>query len=324
MKSFREFLSEAVGTLKASGAEAARHKKKYLDPHIGFGKFSHTTAVEYDELPAGSKVKIHGVSQDAKGRNIVHVIDEHGNHHHIPANHLNKPGEEKPNKGHQYEADFITHLKKHKVMPQHISGAGSTSGTDFVIENKKKKVTHNGKVTGELLNGETKQGVTAALGQLTIKHSTEKGWHIDDETRAKRPGYAAEIEKAGILDHMNRHHNPDKHEIKTTESGRAESITLKHPNLNPGEAYLKDHHVHILQVGTHGTYRVGDKDATGHGLPSISGKGKWTIREKQTGNKKARTVMFQPDGVHGLNKSHVNLDKPEHMEAFKKTLGITE
>ncbi len=38
-------------------------------------------------------------------------------------------------------------------------------------------------------------------------------------------------------------------------------------------------------------------DETGHGLPKISGKGVWRIREKQKGNKSARTVAFHPDGL---------------------------
>ena len=140
----------------------------------------------------------------------------------------------------------------------------------------------------------------------------------DENSKLRR--YAKHIEKSGIIDHMNKHH-PDPEKEHTTESGRAKTIEIKHPNLHPAEGYLKDHHVHVLQVGGHGTYKVGHKDETGHGLPSISGKGKWRIREKQKGNKSARTVAFHPDGVKGLNKSHVDLDNDEHLHKFKKTLG---
>jgi hypothetical protein len=158
------------------------------------------------------------------------------------------------------------------------------------------------------------------MGQLTIHHTKEKGWHIKDTQRAKRPEYAKHIEKSGILKHMNKNH-PDPEKEQSTSSGRAKTIEIKHPNLHPAEGYLKDHHVHVLQVGGHGTYKVGEKDETGHGLPSISGKGKWRIREKQKGNKSARTVAFHPDGVKGLNKSHIDLDKDEDLHKFKKTLG---
>lgn len=321
MKPFKQFVSEVA--ISASGAQAERHQKKYIDPHLKSDKFTHILAKDHGDLIAGSKVKLHHVDH-INGHTHVHAEDEMGGHHILPVSKLHKPGTQKENAGHKYENDFITHLKKHGIMPHHLTGAGSTAGTDFQVEHRKNNSTHAGKVQGDLLNGETKNGVTAAMGQITIHHNSEKGWHIPDSARANRPKYAAEVEKAGVLEHMNKHHNPDKHDIRTTASGRAESVSIKHPNLEPGHAYLQDHHVHILQVGGHGTYRVGDKDHTGHGLPAISGKGKWTVREKQLGNKKARTVAFQPDGAHGLNKSHVDLDKPDHIEAFKKTLGITK
>lgn len=320
MKTFKTYLSEVA--ISGSGLNGERHLAKYVTPHLGSSSFTHTMARNHGDLEPGSKVKLHKV-EHINGVTHVHAEDEMGGHHIMPVTKLHKPGTQKENAGHKYENDFITHLKKHGVMPEHLSGAGSTAGTDFQVEHRKINQTHGGKVQGSMLNGETKNGVTGAMGQITIHHDSQKGWHIPDDARAKRPKYAAEVEKAGLLHHMNEHHNPDKHEIKTTHSGRAQSVFIKHPNLDPGHAYLQDHHVHILQVGGHGTYRVGDKDHTGHGLPAISGKGKWTVREKQAGNKKARTVMFQPDGKAGLNKSHVDLDKTEHIEHFKKTLGIS-
>jgi hypothetical protein len=313
---------EGRGKITGSGAIGAEHQKKYIDPHVGSDKFSHNLAAEHDDLPKGSAIKIHKV-EHIKGKIHVHAEDETGNHHVIPASKLHKPGEAPPNKGHDYETKFVDRMKHHGLMPKDMSGAGSTGGTDFAVEHKKKNSKshfHAGTVSGHLLNGETKNGVTAAMGQLTIHHSKEKGWHIKDSQRAKRPEYAKHIEKAGILDHMNKHH-PDPEKEKTTASGRAKTTELPHSNLHPAEGYLKDHHVHVLQVGGHGTYRVGEKDETGHGLPRISGQGKWRIREKQKGNKSARTVAFHPAGVKGLNKSHVDLDKDEHIHAFKKTLG---
>ena len=313
------YLMEGRGTLTASGSSGEDHKKRYIDPHVGSDKFSHVLAKEHDGVPAGSSIKIHKV-ENIKGKYHVHAEDETGNHHVIPVSKLHKPGDEPKNKGHAYESTFVDRLKHHGVMPQHLSGAGSTGGTDFSVENKKKGVFHAGTVSGHLLNGETKNGVTAAMGQLTIHHTPAKGWHIKDELRKKRPQYAEHIEKSGIIAHMNEHH-PDPEKEATTASGRTKTTEIKHPNLEPAHAYLKDHHVHVLQVGGHGTYRVGDKDETGHGLPAISGKGKWRIREKQKGNKSARTVAFHPDGVKGLDKSHIDLDKDEDLGKFKKTLG---
>lgn len=323
MKSFLTYINEARGFISGSGAQSERHAKKYIDPHIGSGKFTHILGKEHNGLESGSKLTLHK-KENIDGKIHVHASDENGQKHLIPVSKLHKPGEESPNKGHKFESDFIDKLKHHGLMDKNASGAGSTSGTDFTLINKKKHTEHPGIVHHHegLLNGETKQGITAAMGQLTIHHTKEKGWHIGDKAREKRPQYAEEIEKSGILEHMNKHHDPDKHGVESTSSGRAKTITMKHPDLEPGKAYLKDHHVHVLHVGGgYGTYSVGKKDPTGHGLPEISGKGMWHIREKQLGNKRARTVAFHPDGKNGLTKSHVNLDNEEHIKAMKKTLG---
>jgi hypothetical protein len=319
MHSFKSFLVEARGKMTASGVAGEDHLKRYVMPHLGSKEFTHTLATEHEDLPAGSQVKLKSVER-INGKIHVNAEDETGNHQLIPISKLHKPGEAPTNRGHDYESRFVDRLKQHGIMPHHLTGAGSTSGTDFAVENRLKKTTHNGTVSGSLLNGETKDGVTAAMGQLTIHHTEEKGWHISDAARKKRPKYAKSIEDAGILDHMNAwHHTPENAE--TTASGRTKTIELKHPNLDPAHAYLQDHHVHVLQVGGYGTYSVGKKDETGHGLPNISGKGSWRIREKQKGNKSARTVAFHPDGKKGLDKSTYDLDKDEDLFNFKKTLG---
>lgn len=321
-ESFKSFLlkeSAGRGKLTSSGAEAARHVEKYIKPHLGSENFTHTLASEHEDLPVGSQVRLKKV-KEINGKFHVHAEDQTGNEHVFPISKLFKPGEAPKNKGHDYESKFVERMKMHNIMPSHLSGAGSTSGTDFAVENKKKSVFHPGTVNGNLLNGETKDGVTAAMGQLTIHWGKGKGWHVGDKAKANRPLYAEQIEKSGILKHMNKHFSdPDK--VEVTASGRAKTIEIKHPNLDPAHAYLQDHHVHVLQVGGYGTYSVGKKDETEHGLPNISGKGMWRIREKQRGNKYARTVAFHPDGKSGLNKSTVDLDKDEDLFAFKKTLG---
>ena len=321
--SFKGFLIvEGRGKLTASGAAGEEHVKKYITPHLGSEEYTHTLAAEHDDLPAGSHVKLKKVVS-IKGKYHVEAEDKTGNQHTIPISKLYKPGEAPKNKGHDYETKFVDRMKHHGLMPEHLSGAGSTAGTDFAIENRRKGVFHPGTVDGDLLNGETKDGVTAAMGQLTIHHTKEKGWHVGDAARKKRPLYAKAIEKSGILDHLNEH-IPDPHKAETTASGRAKTIEIKHPNMDPAKAYLNDHHVHVVQVGGYGTYRVGKKDETGHGLPEITGNGLWRIREKQKGNKSARTIAFHPDGKKGLNKSHVDLDNDEHLFAFKKTLGFKD
>ena len=177
MQSFKTFIVEGRGKMTASGQAGEEHLKKYVQPFLGSKEFTHTLATEHEDLPAGSRVKLKSVER-INGKIHVKAEDETGNEQLIPISKMHKPGEAPPNKGHDYETKFVDRLKKHGIMPHHILGAGSTSGTDFAIENKKKNSMHHGTVSGSLLNGETKDGVTAAMGQLTIHHNKEKGWHI--------------------------------------------------------------------------------------------------------------------------------------------------
>lgn len=334
MKKISDFLKEEVeqldeaagrGIMTAGGRDSERHEKQYIDPYIGSQDYTHELAKQHKDVPAGSKLRIVG-KERIEGKLHVHAVNDATREEHtIPISKIHKPGEAPKNKGLDYETKTFERFQRAGITPLNATSAGSTGGTDVTIVNKKKKTTHKGRIKSaeDLIHGEVKEGVTAAMGQLTIHHDAAKGgWHIGDKARNLRPGYAKAIEDAGIIKMMNDKYDPDKHKIETTASGRAKSISIKHPDLKPAISYLKDHHVHVLHVGSgYGTYKVPHKDPTDHGLPAISGKGEWTVREKQAGNKKARTVMFKPDGVKGLNKSHVNLDDDQHLEHFAKTLG---
>lgn len=334
MKTLREFLNKEVvmldeasgrGVMTASGRDSEYQEKKYIDPHIGSQEYTHELAKPHKDVPAGAKLRIVG-KERIEGKLHVHTINDATREEHtIPVSKIHKPGEAPKNKGLDYETKTFERFQKAGITPLDAKSAGSTGGTDVTIVNRNKKTTHKGRIKSaeDLVHGEVKEGVSAAMGQLTIHHDSAKGgWHVGEKARSLRPKYAKAIEDAGIIKMMNEKYDPDKHKIETTASGRAKSISVKHPDLKPAQAYLKDHHVDVLHVGSgYGTYRVGSKDETGHGLPAISGKGEWTVREKQAGNKKARTVMFKPDGVKGLTRSHVDLDKDEHLEDFAKTLG---
>ena len=322
----RELIIEAEGRgfLSASGMDSERQEKKYIDPHVGSKEYTHELGKAHKDIPVGSKLRLTGKERIEGKLHLRAINDATREEHLIPASKIHKPGEAPKNKGLDYETQTFERFQRAGITPLNAKSAGSTGGTDVTIVNKKKKTTHKGRIKNaeDLIHGEVKEGVTAAMGQLTIHHDSKQGWHIKDDRRNLRPNFAKSIEDAGIIKMMNSKYNPDKHEIPTTASGRAKSISIKHPNLDPAVHYLNDHHVHVLHVGSgYGTYKVGQKDPTDHGLPAISGKGEFIVREKQAGNKKARTVMFKPDGVKGLNKSHVNLDDDEHLENFAKTLG---
>lgn len=326
-------LAEGRAPIKGTGVDAERQVSKYVTPFLPGGEQhdkqgSHALIGNHGEFAEGEKVVLHGHKTETTlgGRTVHHVqVARPGSKKKtwIPVSKLQKPGAAPTNKGFQNENAFVDYLKKHKLMDPNEEGAGSTGGTDFTVINKKAKTKHKGRATSEeRFAGETKADTTAAFGQLTVNYHPDKGWHISDKARALRPQYAAAIEKAGILDHLNNTQDPTKHDIPTTASGRTKTVQLDHPDLKPAEAYLKDHHVHLLHVGGgYGTYRVGAKDVTGHGFDRMSGEGRWTIREKQAGNKTSRTIAFSPKGVNGLKKSRHNLENEADINAFKKTLG---
>ena len=329
-KVLREDLIQIVeATISSSGQKFEYEHNKYVKPYLPgnekHAEGTHTLASDAGHIESGSQVTIHGHRMiDGRSHVTISKPNDPKNKTTVPVSKLKKPGTKVENKGHTHETEFFTHLQGHGIVPKEATPAGSTGGTDFPIQNRAKKTTHKGRATSEqnMFHGETKLDTTAAMGQLTVHHTPEKGWHVGDKARALRPEYAAHVEKSGILDELNKHQDPTKH-VETTASGRAKTIYKKHPNLEPANAYLQDHHVDVLHVGGgYGTYRVGKKDVTGHGFPPVTGKGKWVAREKQRGNKNARTIAFQADGKSGLDKSHINLEKDDHAKAFKKTLGL--
>lgn len=226
------------------------------------------------------------------------------------------------NKGLHFESRVVSHLRKHGLMKKGKK-AGFTSGNDFHLINKKTNEVHKGKMH-EKIHGEVKTGTHAAYGQLSIHYSEEhQKWHIHPSIREKRPEFAKAVENAHVtvdgkkkkfLDHVTHTIGHPKNEIK-------QDVYSDHTDLHPAHAYLKDHHVDVLHVGTHGTFRAGKsqhKDATGAGLPKAEGVGRFRVRAKRPGASHVRTVVFN---VHKMAKSHLNLEHPEHVEHIKKALG---
>lgn len=316
MISFKEFFNATNKPISASGKYAEYHKRKYLDPYIGANCPTHIMHTSHGDLSEGTLVQLI-IIEDIGGKYHAKILSEAGKTDTIPVSKLRKPGPKAKNKGFDFERHFNKHLKSNGLMSKNAKLVGYTHDTDFHIIDKRHPTNESGTRFNKL-NGELKNDHKAAMGQLTIHHSKEKGWHVSDEAKARRPNYAKHVEKH-IIPYMNEHH-PDPKKQRKTESGRAESITVPHKNMEPAHAYLKDHHVDILHVGHgKGTYAVG-KDKSGHGLPNISGKGLWTIRDKSN-VPNARMVQFQPHGAHGLKPSHVNLEVQHHMNEFKKTMG---
>jgi hypothetical protein len=178
------------------------------------------------------------------------------------------------------------------------------------------------------VTGEHKSNLTAAFGQITLtRHPKTQKWHIDDKARAKRPEYASAVENATVtvngkrkklLDHLNSSQKPGYKPPKGRTT--AEDITSDDHDLTPANAYMRDHHVDLVHLDSHGTYRAGNSEKTDRhrlGLPSLQGTGKFRVRQK-TINDNARTVQFN---IKKLEKSHTHIGTDDGANKMKKILG---
>lgn len=308
MLSFKKYMSEA--TLRASGARVQYETDKYVKPYIG-KKDTHKLAGPVQGLDHKKPVTIHGY-EEINGKHHA-IASQDGSKIKVPYSKLKKPIKAK-NSGFDVESKLVEHLKHHGLMPKTISAAGAGAGTDFVLHNRKQNTTHPGKETDTLIKGEVKKDKTGAFGQLTIHHTEEKGWHIKESNRANRREYAKHVERH-VVSYLNKYHRNGKVNDKN-------DITIKHPNLEPANAYLKDHHVDVIHIGSHGTYSVG-KDKTGIDLPTFKGtNGNFRARKKNKFAKEnSLSVQFQPASVNSIKKSNVHLENEEHIPKIKRALG---
>ena len=319
MLSFKGFITEA--TLTSSGPDAPRHAEKYIAPFVG-QKETHTLKKEHEGIEAGSKVTVHGSTIiDGKHHAIVSRAGSRKKVN-VPFAKINKPVEQK-NKGFDFENETVHKLNQHGLMSG--GGAGATAGNDFHLINKRTGKKVKGKMAEHAYQGETKKDLSAAFGQISLTHHPEKGWHISDKTRERFPHLAAEVEKATIthqgkkkklLDHINETYGaPDREQKSST------NVYSDETDHAPMHAYLKDHHVDVLHVGSHGTFRAGmshEKDRTGIGLPQTQGTGRFRVRQK---HRNSLTVQFN---VRKMDKSPFDMTSEEGIAHIKKKLGHTQ
>jgi hypothetical protein len=324
---FKKYLEEAV--IRASGADAERQVKKYIHPYLPgaakAGNDTHTLAKSAEGISAGAPVSIHSHSVED---GVHHVTVSSGKTKvKIPVNKLNKPVAAK-NRGLVQEGQLADHLRKHGLMEG--ASAGFTAGNDFHLIDKRgakqKKIrgSEGFSAKGEGIQGEHKSDIrTTAFGQLTLtRHPKTQKWHISDEARAKRPEYASAIEKASItvegkkkslLQHLNDTEPPGT----VNKTGFHSDET----SLHPAHAYMRDHHVDVIHIDSHGTYRAGQseqKDRHKLGLPTMEGMGKFRVRQKQASNPNSRTAQFS---IKKLNKSDVHVGTDDGAGEIKKRLG---
>lgn len=327
----QEEVKSSTVKLAAKGAKSSEHFRKYVKPFIGSTEDTHHISTDAGHIKKGDTVRIDR-----------HEIDDNGTHHvyvakggdtktvKVPQSALFKNKQAK-NKGFANEGALASHLKSHGLMKR--DGAGFTAGNDFELhDNRTNKSVqgssgehhqHGGDSRG--IQGEHKSDIkTTAFGQLTVTKHPETGkWHISDSARSKRPEYAKSIENAkvkgpdgktrSLLDHMNKYDPPGT----TNKSGGYS----EHTDLHPAHAYMRDHHVDVAHIDSHGTFIAGQSEHTDRhklGLPKMEGQGRFRYRQKQSTNPNSRSIQF---GITSLNKSHTNIGTDEGVKKMKEKLG---
>ena len=336
MKSFISFISyiSEAQAIKSAGLSAERHTKQYIAPYLPGGsqhsEGTHKIKTNTGSFSAGDKVTLHSHHINDKG--IHHVeVSKMGSSEKtiIPTSKLEKPKESK-NRGLANEATLINHLRdKHNLMKAGSTGAGSTGGNDFHLLDKrgnKEKLIHG----TEGIQGEHKSDIkSTAFGQIELHRHPKTGkWHIPDTSRVKRPEFASHVDNAEItvdgkkkklLDHL----NDTQHSGYKIPAGRtkAEDIHSDKTTTSPAHAYMRDHHVDVVHLDSHGTYRAGNSETHDRhklGLPSLEGEGRFRVRQKRD-NENRRTVQFT---INKLNhKSNVHIGTDEGANHIKTILG---
>lgn len=334
MLSFSTFISEAK--LSSSGKRAQYHTDKYITPFLegkpGHKPYSHEIDSDVGPFKAGDKVTMHSHRMIGDVHHVV--VSKKGSTKKIaiPTNKIKKQSTRR-NLGLKQEGDLVKHLNSHGLMSG--GGAGSTAGNDFSLIDKRGKTERRisgseGVTTSEsAVTGEHKSNLSAAFGQITLtRHPTTGHWHISDKARAKRPEYARTVEnshvtvegkKVKLLDYLNRSQPPSYR--KPSHRATAEEIFSDDHDLAPAHAYMSDHHVDVVHLDSHGTYRAGQSENVDRhrlGLPKMDGIGRFRIRQKDRANDNARTVQFM---IRRLTKSHTHIGTDEGANSIKKVLG---
>ena len=363
MKRFKDIrrLNEAadkmVGTI-GSDKKGLRHLKNYVMPflsaegrkktadsfaehgamdHTGHGshydpRVTHnfTLATKQGEHAAGTPVHVTHVAQGANNSLIAHT-KEHGQ---ISMAALNKPDVLKKaaitREGFDVEGTIARHLG--------TTAAGSTKhGYDFhygsgehEVRGKVKHVPEVDKKTGgatPVVRGESKLD-KGKMGQSTLKHSKEQGWHFTNEALAPHMA-KAQINGRPILDHLNEHHPDGKIDRPYSipaPAGMAQHY-LKTSNVNTL-------HIHNKKEGHGTTFTIGEKNTLkgktklGHlgdrDLERLNGTlsiEKTTTGSTQAAHRPKNGVMKEFANMSKTSPSkHRDLTNQAHADEFKQHL----
>jgi hypothetical protein len=213
--------------------------------------------------------------------------------------------------GFDYEHSVNAKLKQHGLQPENVKSAGSSADApDGSI--------HAG---GKHHNLEIKKDKGAMMGQLELKHSDEKGWHISDRSKTKYPKTAAHIEKHFLPDVNKKWKKPSGDYDTDLKMG---NVYKDHPNTDPiKDHYGKDRKTPYMQIGKSGLHHTGSDEGR-LGVPELNGKTQFRARMKYRGtNKKTGKKEYGSLVTFNLKDhkpSSVDIDK--HAEELGKKHGM--
>lgn len=297
-----------MAELKSFGYDAERHAKNYIDPFVTEDN-THEINVSHEDLPAKTKVSVRGWYKDEAGKHFANCEFE-GKRYDIPFSRITKPTK-KNNKGLSYETKIVQYLNGHGLMDG--SGAGCTDGNDIHLINKSKQSVHQ---------GEVKLNLKATFGQVSCNYANGYGWHFSDKAEMRFPKYVQACKEAVVtiegsprplMEHINAVFDPPNRDVQDPTNVYSDPVPLQ-----PANRYLYDHHVEILHVGSHGTFRAGraeEEDPTGIGLETPDGTGQFRARRKHPNSV---TIQFI---VRNMNKSKINLEDENDILKIKGALG---
>lgn len=334
MLNFKNFLIEEAPSrfLSIGGQKGARHAYNYVRPFLNSDE-TMELGTAHEGIKAGSKVKVVG-QQIINNKHYTDVVHpDTGETTTVPNSKLLKDPKlikKRGERGFGKENELAEILKKDGLMRSDVKTAGSTGGHDFHVITKKGDLIggeERENIKHEELGGESKIDLGAKFGSVFLSHTPEKGWHVTDKNRSKKPRFADAVENATVtvdgkpkplLQHLN--------DTWGDPSGgkHLKNVTSDTSDDAPAQAYFSDHGAHILHVHSHGTYRVGDshdEDAHNTQLPTISGMtGRFTVgRERKGGGVQ---ISFRPH-KGSLKKSSVDIMKDEDRKVFARNMGVT-
>lgn len=354
MQTFLSYITEAADTMVGtigSDKKGLRHVKNYVMPflssagrkktakafadHADLGDASthgehhkpeaehtHELATKQGSHPAGTKVKVTHVTLGSNNSIVAHT-EKHGS---VPLSALKKPASvKKPaitRMGFDVEGKIAKHLG--------TTAAGSTKhGYDFhygsKVRGKVKEVSEIDKKTGgasPLIRGESKLD-KGKMGQSTLKHTKEKGWHFTNEAVGKH-FEKAKINGKPLLQHMNEKHPRGiiEHSYSIDAPKGSTRNYLNTSNVN-------SLHIHNKKTGTGTTYSIGHELKGKTNLSHLHDKdidrldGKLSIEKTTTGSTQVAHRPNHPVMKELSLKSsnepgkHVDLTNKQHASEFR-------